>query len=203
MELVEHELRPFVAHFELVFVDLHDLVRVEHVVEWHEHDIVLVRQPDHAVKAVGCHRDRNNGVVPLVDEVLDGSELHGSVRPGRHHLEIGDLVLHRRILGEGLGGLDHLDAPAIADEAVDHGELVRAVLGFPLHIFGVSAPRREAFGFRARTGDHFGAGEGHACRQHETGGGCCQKHFEFHVLPPMTAIAVVSISASPQAAPPS
>ena len=41
------------AHLELVLVDHHHLVGVEDVVERHEHDVVLVGEPDDAVEAVG------------------------------------------------------------------------------------------------------------------------------------------------------
>ena len=60
---------------QLVLVDHHHLVGVEHVVERHDHHVVAVGEADDAVEAVGRHGDGDDGVEALVDEVLDGAEL--------------------------------------------------------------------------------------------------------------------------------
>ena len=108
----------------LVLVDHHHLVGVEDVVERHDHDVVAVGEPDHAVEALGADRDGDDRVEALVDEVLDGAELRGGVGAGRDDLELLDVLLDARLLGERLGGLDHLDSPGVADEAVDQGDPV-------------------------------------------------------------------------------
>src|SRR5690606_11323388 len=97
-----------------------------------------------AVEAFGRYSDGDDGVKTLVDEVLNGAQLRRSVGAGRDHLELGDLVLDGRVLDISLGGLDHLDAPGVADETVDHGDTVRAFLLFPLQGLGVGRPGREA-----------------------------------------------------------
>ncbi len=160
LELVDEELRPLAAHLELVLVDLHHRVGVEHVVEGDDDHVVLVGEADDAVEAVGGDGDGDDGVEALVDEVLDGAELGRGVGAGGDDLELGDLVLDGRVLGVGLGGLDHLDAPGVADEAVDDGDAVGAFLGRPLQVLGVGAPGREALGVGAGAGDDLGAGEG-------------------------------------------
>ena len=60
------------------------------------------------------------------------------------------LSLIAGLLGEGLGGLDHLDAPGVADEAVDERDPVGAVLLVPLEVLGVADPRLEAAPDRRR-----------------------------------------------------
>ena len=161
LQLVDQELRPLAAHLELVLVDLHHRVGVEHVVEGHEHHVLAVGEADHPVEAVGRDGDGDDRVEALVDEVLDGAELRRRVGAGRDDLELGDLVLDRRVLGVGLGGLDHLDAPGVADEAVDDGDPVGALLGRPLQVGGFGAPGREAGRVGARAGRPLGPGQGH------------------------------------------
>ncbi len=46
------------------------------------HDVVAVGQPDHPVEAGRADRDGDDGVIALVDEVLDGAELCGGVGAG-------------------------------------------------------------------------------------------------------------------------
>ena len=152
------------AHLLLVLVDHHHLVGVEDVVEGHHHDVVLVGEADDAVEAVGRHRDGDDGVEALIDEVLDGAELRRDVGAGRDDLELLDVLLDARLLGEGLGGLDHLDAPGVADEAVDEGDLVGSGLLVPLEELGLVGPGLEASGIGARPGDDLGA-----CRSTDRG----------------------------------
>ena len=183
LELVDEELRPLAAHLELVLVDLHDGVGVEDVVERHEHDVVLVGEADHPVEALGRDGDGDDRVEALVDEVLDRAELRRRVGAGRDDLELGDLVLDRRVLGIGLGGLDHLDPPGVADEAVDDGDPVRAFLGRPLEVGRLGAPGREAFRVRAGPGDDLGSRErGAAAEQQGRGRG--KSMHGLHGLPP-------------------
>jgi hypothetical protein len=73
------------------------------------------------------------------------------------------------VLDEGLGGLDHLDAPGIADEAVDHRDAVGTLLLLPLEEFGLGAPGLEAFGIGAGPVDDAGPREGQASRQQQSG----------------------------------
>ena len=145
------------AHLFLVLVDHHHLVGVEDVVEGHHHHIVFVGEADDAVEAVGRHRDGDDGVKTLIDEVLHGAELRCNIGAGGNDLEFLDVLLDARLLGKGLGGLHHLDAPGIADEAVDEGDLVGAGLLVPLEVLGLIRPGLEAAGIGTRPGDDLGA----------------------------------------------
>ena len=88
--------------------------------------------------------------IALVDEVLDRAELRGDVGAGGDDLELLDVLLDARLLGEGLGGLDHLDAPGVADEAVDQRDPVGAGLLVPLEELGLVRPGLEALADRRR-----------------------------------------------------
>ena len=145
------------AHFLLVLVDHHHLVGIEDVVEGHHHHIVLVGEADDAIEAVGRHRDGDDGVEALIDKVLHGAELRRDIGAGRDDLELLDVLLDTRLLGKGFCGLHHLDAPGIADEAVDEGDLVGAGLLVPLKEFCLIRPGLEAAGIGARPGDDLGA----------------------------------------------
>ena len=71
-------------------------------------------------RVVGDHHDR---VVPGIDELVDRADLRGHVLADADDLELCDVGLHVGLLGVGLGGLHHLDAPGVADIAVDQGDL--------------------------------------------------------------------------------
>ena len=93
-------------------------------------------------------------------------------------------------LGERLGGLDHLNAPGVADEAVDHGDAVGAVLFLPLEEFRLLRPGRKAFRVGAGAGYDFRAGEGERARQ-EHGSGCSSRkapHFGHDRVLPRTMV---------------
>jgi ribonuclease R len=93
--------------------------------------------------------------------------LQSLVRTRRNDLEFGDVFLDSRLLGEGLGGLDHLDAPGIADEAVCQGDPVGAFLGGPFQMRDLVIPGRETFRRCAGAGDFF-----RSCRECRDG---CKK----------------------------
>jgi len=168
-EFLADELRPLAAHLQLVFVDLHHGIGVEHVVERHEYNILAVGETDDAVEAIWGNGDGDDGIEALVDEILDGAELGGRIGAGRDDLELGNGILDGRILGKGLGGLDHLNAPGIANEAVDHRDAVGARLGRPLQILGIGVPRHEAGGLGPRATDDFGTSKCKAGRRHQPG----------------------------------
>ena len=103
--LLEQELGRHAAHFLLVLVDLHHLVGVEHVVERHDDDVVLVGEADDAVEAFGRDRVDDDRVVALVDEVLHRAELRGDVGAGRDDLELLDVLLDPRLSAKALAVL--------------------------------------------------------------------------------------------------
>ena len=149
--------RRHAAHFLLVLVDHHHLVGIEDVVEGNDDDVVLVGEADDAIKPVRRDRDGDDRLDALVDEILHGAELRGDVGAGGNDLELLDVLLDARLLGEGLGGLDHLNAPGVADEAVDESDPVRPGLLLPLEELGLRRPRLEALGIGARSGYDFRA----------------------------------------------
>ena len=142
---LDQEVGAHLAHLGLVFIDHHHLVGVEHVVERHNDDIALVGELYHAVKAVRRHGDGDNRVVTLIDKVLHRAKLGGNVGAGRDDLHFLDIFLDARLLGEGLGGLDHLNAPGVADKAVDDGDAVGTVFFLPLEELGLVIPGLETF----------------------------------------------------------
>ncbi len=105
---------------------------------------LLVGETDHAIPALGGVRVDQHGVEALVDVVLDGAELGGHVGADRDDLELLDVLGDFRQRRIGLGGLDHLNAPDVGDEAVDHRDPVGAFLGRPLEVLGVGRPWHEA-----------------------------------------------------------
>ena len=158
--LVDQPFGRHAAHLLLVLVDHHHLVGVEDVVEGNDDDVVLVGKADDAVEAVWSHGDGDDRVEALVDEVLHRAELGRHVGPRRDDLELLDVLLDARLVGEGLRRLDHLNAPGIADETVDHRDAIRSGLLLPLEEFGLIRPRLEAGGIGARARHDLGAGKG-------------------------------------------
>ena len=146
------------AHLVLVFADLHHLVGVQKVVERHQHHALGVRLTDHAVKAGGRHGDGDDRVEALVDEVFDGAELCRGVSAGRDDLEFLQVGLHIRQFRVSLRGLDHLNAPGVAHEAVGQRNAIRALLGRPLEELRLLRGGQEAFRHRAGAVDGLGAG---------------------------------------------
>ncbi len=130
-QLLVQELAPLLAHGQLVLVDLHDLVGVEHVVERHDDDALSVGQADHAVEAFRAHGQRHDAVEALVDEVLHRAELRGDVGSGGDDLELLDERSDRGI---------YLDAPRVAHVPIDQRDAKRRLSCLPLEVFGVLAP---------------------------------------------------------------
>ena len=116
------------ADVGLGFVDHDDLVGIDDHVE-RDHDHVGRRGAVHdrtiRRRVVGDHDDR---VVAGVDELIDRADLRGHILADADHFEFCHVRLHVRLLDIGLGGLHHLDAPRIADIAVDEGDAERAFL---------------------------------------------------------------------------
>ena len=79
------------AHLELVLVDLHHLVGVEHVVEGHQHDAGLVGALDHRVEAVGLTAMVTIASKPELMKFSIAPICAGDVGAGRDDLEFLDL----------------------------------------------------------------------------------------------------------------
>ncbi len=132
------------AHFLLVLVHLHHVCAVGDVVEGDQHDSGLVRLLDDRPEGAGTDRDRDDGVIAGIDEVLDRRDLRRHIGASADDLELLDVRLDRRVFDERLGGLDHLNSPGVADEAVGYRDAVRPRLGGPLEVLGVLVPGLEA-----------------------------------------------------------
>ena len=181
------------AHRELVFVDHHDILGVQNVVERHQHDVIAVRKTDHAVEAGRADGDGDDGVEALVDEVLDRAELGRGVRAGRDDAELGDQIRDFGLLGKGLGRLDHLNAPDVADKPVDHGDLVRPFARVPAEVGRILGPGCEALRVETRAFDDIRIGLGRADRQSRGCGKCRSQSCESHVrIPPVRSLADLS-----------
>jgi len=110
----------------------------------HEHDAVAAGHADHPIEVFGAHREGDDGVEAPVDEVLDGTQLRCRVRAGRDHPKVGEVLVDAFRLHESLGGLDHLDPPGVADEAIDQGDPIRPFARVPLEVPGVLGSGRKA-----------------------------------------------------------
>ena len=157
-DVAEQPVGHHLAHQVLVFVDLQDLVGIEHVVEGHEHDTGLVGAADDGAEGGRIDRDRDDRVVAGIDEVIDRGELRGDVGSGGDDLEFLD---ERRDLGLshiGLRRLDHLNAPGVADEAVRQSDTVGPFLLRILEELRIGRPRNEALRLVGRAGYDFRAG---------------------------------------------
>ena len=141
---LDQEFGWLTAKLNLIFVDHHDLVGIENVIERHNDDIVFVGELDHPVETFRRNGDRDNRVVALVDEVFHRTQLGGNVSTGRNDLQFLDVFLDASLLGESLGSLDHLNAPCVTHKAVDNGNAVRTGLLFPLEILRLVGPWLEA-----------------------------------------------------------
>jgi len=128
------------AHFQLVLVDLHDLVGIQDIVERHQNDVVTVGKANDPVEAFRRDGNGDDCIEALVDEILDRSELGGNVGTGGNDFELFDLFGNFRLFGVGLGRLDHLDPPGVSDKTVNDGDLVRAVALVPLEIPDILVP---------------------------------------------------------------
>ena len=89
LDAVDHGLRLHPAELELILVDLHDLVGIEHVVEGDEHGPGALRALHDRVERGGIDRVDDDRVVTGGDVVVDGRDLRGRIVADRDHLEVG------------------------------------------------------------------------------------------------------------------
>ncbi len=124
-------------------------------------------------------------VIAGIDEVVDRRDLRRDILAGRDDLELLQHLLDVRLIGIGLGGLDHLDAPGIADEAVGQRDPVGAGLLGVLEELGLRRPRHVALRIIARASDRLRSRGLRGCRgrqqrrAHESG-----KSHKFHSRSP-------------------
>jgi hypothetical protein len=141
------------ADSQLVFVDLQDLVAVQHVVERHKNNACLVGTLDNRSRCSGVYCDGDNGVVAGVNEVIDGRNLCRNVCAGLNNLQFLHVWLHIRLFRIGLDGLDHLNAPGIANKPVRLGNAIGTFLFGKFEKLGIGVERLETFR-RKRWLDH-------------------------------------------------
>ena len=120
---------PVDAKTLLVDVDVDRILRVENVVEGDEHDARVVGALDDRLERRRILRIDDDRVEAGIDEIVDRRDLRGDVLASRNDLEFLELGGDVRLRRIGLGGLDHLDAPGVGDEAVGERDAERPFLG--------------------------------------------------------------------------
>jgi hypothetical protein len=163
-------LRPIDPEALLVDVDVDGVFAIENVVEGHQDDARVVGALDDRLErrwVLGVDDDR---VEAGIDEIIDRGDLRGDVLASRDNLELLELGGNVGLRGEGLGGLDHLDAPGVGDEAVGERDAERPLLGRPLEEFGLVGPWDEAAGLGSGAGHDFGSGGEGGRREGARGG---------------------------------
>ncbi len=154
--LLDQPLRPAAAHLDLILVHRHAEIErrigrigVNRGIERDDHDAVgasLLHRLHQRRRGIGENDDRLGAIR---DHVLDGRLLRRVVAVGGVDLELADEGGDVRRLGVGLGHLDHLGAPDIADVGVGERDVVRRV-GQLLVLHRLRAGKRLVAGFRHR-----------------------------------------------------
>ena len=170
---LDQPVGPVGAEALLVDIDVYRILGVENVVKSDEHDTGLLRPLDHRPEGLGVLGVDDDGIILGIDEVVDRGDLGGDVLAGRHHLEFLELCLDVRLSRIRLGGLDHLNAPEVRDEAVGERDPVGALLLRELEEFRIRRPRYEALRILAWTGNDFRcrSGRGGESKGDRHGGG--------------------------------
>ena len=169
-QMLVEPLRPIDPEALLVDIDVDRVFAIENIVERHQNDACVIGSLDDGLERRRILSVDDDRVEAGIDEIIDCCDLRGDVLAGRDDLELLELGRNVGLRGEGLGGLDHLNAPGVGDEAVGERDAERPFLCGPLEELGLVGPRHEAVRLGGRAGDDFRAGGEGGRREGARGG---------------------------------
>ena len=136
-QMLVEPLRPIDPEALLVDIDVDRVFAIENIVERHQNDACVIGSLDDGLERRRILSVDDDRVEAGIDEIIDCCDLRGDVLAGRDDLELLELGRNVGLRGEGLGGLDHLNAPGVGDEAVGERDAERPFLCGPLEELGL------------------------------------------------------------------